>query len=201
MCVVECVAVFVQVLEVTVVRDRHSGESKGFGFVRMATEQGAAAALQALDNYLIGETWLHPAGCSQLQMPTQCRSIGERVATSGCRSHLVWLPAASQARAHAGAYLLHVATRCAGNKRLAVRIKGRHGPAGRSGGLVGAPSGAVPAGPSLPPGQGPAFPPPPPGEGQGDAAGGAAGAGMKQGIAGACDPKQSSTMARNWVKR
>jgi hypothetical protein len=44
-----------QVLEVTVVRDRHSGESKGFGFVRMGTEQGAAAALQALDNYLIGK--------------------------------------------------------------------------------------------------------------------------------------------------
>jgi RNA recognition motif-containing protein len=45
----------VQVAEVTIVRDRHSGESKGFGFVRMGTEQGAAAALQALDNYLIGE--------------------------------------------------------------------------------------------------------------------------------------------------
>jgi RNA recognition motif-containing protein len=44
-----------QVVEVIVVRDRHSGESKGFGFVRMGSEQGAAAALQALDNYLIGE--------------------------------------------------------------------------------------------------------------------------------------------------
>jgi RNA recognition motif-containing protein len=44
-----------QVVEVIVVRDRHSGESKGFGFVRMGSEQGAAAALQALDNYLISE--------------------------------------------------------------------------------------------------------------------------------------------------
>lgn len=49
-----------QVLEVTVVRDRHSGESKGFGFVRMGTEQGAAAALQALDNYLIGAVGSSP---------------------------------------------------------------------------------------------------------------------------------------------
>jgi hypothetical protein len=37
------------------VRDRHSHESKGFGFVRMATQEGADAALQRLDNYLIGE--------------------------------------------------------------------------------------------------------------------------------------------------
>lgn len=37
------------------VRDRHSGECKGFGFVRMGSEQAAATALQALDNYLIGE--------------------------------------------------------------------------------------------------------------------------------------------------
>jgi RNA recognition motif-containing protein len=36
------------------VRDRHSHESKGFGFVRMATQEGADAALQRLDNYLIG---------------------------------------------------------------------------------------------------------------------------------------------------
>lgn len=63
----------------------------------------------------------------------------------------------------------------AGNKRLSVRIKGRHGPAGRSGGLVAAPSGAMPAGPSLPPGPHGPFPPPPPGDGPGDAAPGAAG--------------------------
>ncbi|WIA22186.1 hypothetical protein OEZ85_004520 [Tetradesmus obliquus] len=70
-----------EVLECQIVRDRHTHESKGFGFVRMATQEGADAALQRLDNYLIG------------------------------------------------------------NKRLAVRIKGRHGPndRGRSGGVVGAP--------------------------------------------------------------
>eukprot|EP00883_Tetradesmus_obliquus_P014405 jgi/Sobl393_1/7448/SZX73474.1 len=70
-----------EVLECQIVRDRHTHESKGFGFVRMATQEGADGALQRLDNYLIG------------------------------------------------------------NKRLAVRIKGRHGPndRGRSGGVVGAP--------------------------------------------------------------
>jgi len=57
-----------QVVEVIVVRDRHSGESKGFGFVRMANEQGAAAALQALDNYLIGEdSHAKPQGQQQQQ--------------------------------------------------------------------------------------------------------------------------------------
>jgi RNA recognition motif-containing protein len=43
-----------EVLECQIVRDRHSHESKGFGFVRMATQEGADAALQRLDNYLIG---------------------------------------------------------------------------------------------------------------------------------------------------
>lgn len=52
-----------QVLEVRIVRDRHTHESKGFGFVRMGSEQAAATALHALDNYLIGEEGCRPGGC------------------------------------------------------------------------------------------------------------------------------------------
>lgn len=99
-----------EVVECTIVRERHTGESKGFGFVRMATEAGAQAALERLNNHLIG------------------------------------------------------------NKRLAVRPKGRPGP--RSGGVVGAPwvpghGDGAPVGPMGPadvptaPGAG-AYPPPPP---------------------------------------
>lgn len=66
----------------TIVRDRHSGESKGFGFVRMGTEQGAAAALQALDNYLIGEGVDRQMLCSAL--------VGTTVERQGPKGG--WLP-------------------------------------------------------------------------------------------------------------
>ncbi|KAF6262591.1 hypothetical protein COO60DRAFT_1699170, partial [Scenedesmus sp. NREL 46B-D3] len=91
-----------EVLECQIVRDRHSQESKGFGFVRMGTQEGAEAALQRLDNYLIG------------------------------------------------------------NKRLAVRIKGRHGPndRGRSGGVVSAPVPWSDRGGAIGPDFGPMGPPP-----------------------------------------
>lgn len=35
--------------EAAVVQDRETGRSRGFGFVTMATEEGAAAAIQQLD--------------------------------------------------------------------------------------------------------------------------------------------------------
>jgi RNA recognition motif-containing protein len=53
-----------EVLECQIVRDRHTHESKGFGFVRMASQEGADAALQRLDNYLIGA-----ATCLAVSMP------------------------------------------------------------------------------------------------------------------------------------
>jgi RNA recognition motif-containing protein len=43
------------VVECVVVRDRASGDSRGFGFVRMASEAAAANAIQALSGYHIGE--------------------------------------------------------------------------------------------------------------------------------------------------
>ena len=38
--------------------DRFSGQSKGFGFVRMASEKGATLAVQRLDNFQVGHRWI-----------------------------------------------------------------------------------------------------------------------------------------------
>jgi RNA recognition motif-containing protein len=39
------------VASVTVITDRDSGQSKGFGFVEMATEEAAQAAIERLNNH------------------------------------------------------------------------------------------------------------------------------------------------------
>jgi RNA recognition motif-containing protein len=38
-----------EVVSVNLITDRYSGESKGFGFVEMATDEGATAAIAALN--------------------------------------------------------------------------------------------------------------------------------------------------------
>jgi RNA recognition motif-containing protein len=40
-----------EVTEVTIITDRDSGRSKGFGFVEMATDEGAAEAIKRYDGY------------------------------------------------------------------------------------------------------------------------------------------------------
>lgn len=43
-----------QVADVTIVIDRETGRSRGFGFVEMATEEAAAAALQQMNGAEVG---------------------------------------------------------------------------------------------------------------------------------------------------
>lgn len=40
-----------QVVSVNVIKDKYSGQSRGFGFVEMATEEEAAKAMQALNGH------------------------------------------------------------------------------------------------------------------------------------------------------
>jgi len=48
-------AEFGEVTSSTVITDRDSGRSKGFGFVEMATEQAATAAISALNGKMVDE--------------------------------------------------------------------------------------------------------------------------------------------------
>ncbi|GFR51314.1 hypothetical protein Agub_g13679, partial [Astrephomene gubernaculifera] len=43
-----------EVVDCTIITDRHTGSSRGFGFVRFATEEGAQAAIDRLHNYVLG---------------------------------------------------------------------------------------------------------------------------------------------------
>src|SRR5438128_10751478 len=44
-----------QVIEATVITDRDTGRSKGFGFVEMSDEQGAQSAIERLNGTTIGD--------------------------------------------------------------------------------------------------------------------------------------------------
>jgi RNA recognition motif-containing protein len=44
-----------QVIEVTVITDRDTGRSKGFGFVQMGDEQAARTAIERLNGTLLGD--------------------------------------------------------------------------------------------------------------------------------------------------
>src|SRR5262245_30113333 len=46
---------FGEVVEVTIVTDRDSGQSKGFGFVQMASEEGARGAIAGLNGSTLGD--------------------------------------------------------------------------------------------------------------------------------------------------
>ena len=48
-------AEFGEVTSATVITDRDSGRSKGFGFVEMATDQEATAAITALNGKMVDE--------------------------------------------------------------------------------------------------------------------------------------------------
>jgi len=48
-------AEFGEVTSSTVITDRDSGRSKGFGFVEMATDQAATAAITALNGKMVDE--------------------------------------------------------------------------------------------------------------------------------------------------
>lgn len=45
----DCFAAFGEVVSASVITDRYTGQSKGFGFVEMADEQAASAAIAALN--------------------------------------------------------------------------------------------------------------------------------------------------------
>jgi len=46
---------FGEVVEATIVTDRDSGQSKGFGFVQMASEEGARGAIAGLNGSTLGD--------------------------------------------------------------------------------------------------------------------------------------------------
>ena len=43
-----------QVIEATIIMDRDTGRSKGFGFVEMSDEQGAQSAIERLNGTMLG---------------------------------------------------------------------------------------------------------------------------------------------------
>ncbi len=47
-----------EVTSVSIINDRFSGRSKGFGFVEMATDEQAQAAIDALQGFTLGERTL-----------------------------------------------------------------------------------------------------------------------------------------------
>lgn len=49
---------FGQVTSVNIIKDRYSGESRGFGFVEMATKSEAQAAINGLNGTTLGERTL-----------------------------------------------------------------------------------------------------------------------------------------------
>jgi len=49
---------FGQVTSVNIIKDRYSGESRGFGFVEMATKSEAQAAINGLNGTSLGERTL-----------------------------------------------------------------------------------------------------------------------------------------------
>ena len=44
-----------QVASATIITDRHTGQSKGFGFVEMSNEQEAQTAIEKLNGTVLGE--------------------------------------------------------------------------------------------------------------------------------------------------
>ncbi len=62
------------VTEATVIKDRETGTSKGFGFVQMTTRTEAENAIKLLDNYPLGEHTLKV----NLARPRIDRSSGYR---------------------------------------------------------------------------------------------------------------------------
>jgi RNA recognition motif-containing protein len=48
-------AAYGSISEVTIIRDRDSGQLKGFGFVQMADDVAATAAIAGLDGTLLGD--------------------------------------------------------------------------------------------------------------------------------------------------
>ena len=50
---------FGQVTSVNIIKDRYSGESRGFGFVEMATRSEAQAAIKELNGTSLGERTLN----------------------------------------------------------------------------------------------------------------------------------------------
>ena len=51
----EAFAAYGEVASVTIITDRETGHSRGFGFVEMSTEDGAAAAIDALNGTELSE--------------------------------------------------------------------------------------------------------------------------------------------------
>lgn len=51
----EAFAAHGEVASVTIITDRETGRSRGFGFVEMSTEEGAAAAIDALNGTELSE--------------------------------------------------------------------------------------------------------------------------------------------------
>jgi len=49
---------FGQVTSVNIIKDRYSGESRGFGFIEMATKSEAQAAINGLNGTTLGERTL-----------------------------------------------------------------------------------------------------------------------------------------------
>jgi RNA recognition motif-containing protein len=50
----EAFAAHGEVTSVNIIKDRHTGDSRGFGFVEMADEQAGTAAIDALNNVDLG---------------------------------------------------------------------------------------------------------------------------------------------------
>jgi RNA recognition motif-containing protein len=48
-------AAYGSISEVTIIRDRDSGQIKGFGFVQMADDAAATAAIAGLDGAMLGD--------------------------------------------------------------------------------------------------------------------------------------------------
>jgi RNA recognition motif-containing protein len=71
------------VTEVNLLQDRATGKARGFGFVTMATEEGAAAAVQALN----GKDWKGRALTVNEARPREARTGGGGGYGGGRRSN------------------------------------------------------------------------------------------------------------------
>eukprot|EP00798_Chlamydomonas_sp_ICE-L_P010194 gene10194-8106_t len=83
-----------QVLECRIIQDRHSGASRGFGFIRMETEEAAILAVERLNQYMLHGKRLAVRYKGKQPPPEAQQKIKDRLQAEHAAAHPPQAPAA-----------------------------------------------------------------------------------------------------------